>query len=249
MVYIALTFWLLVIVLTAWGVHRLWSGMIKPKLLNTILLPGTLIAQLGHVLGLLITGATVSNTTLYKNDESGDPETTIDPKPRVPLVGPVIIAMLPLRACAVAIFFVARHLGRPILLNLTTGSVGPILPTTIAGTWQMLRDQITLVESIVAATSVADLANWRTWLFIYLLICLTVRIAPFPGNLRGSLAAIMILGIGAAMVSSLFDMADPRVQSGWAVLSLTVAALLFLLMASLVVRGGVGLVQVLRNDS
>ena len=249
MVYIALTFWLLVIVLTAWGVHRLWSGMIKPKLLNTILLPGTLIAQLGHVLGLLITGATVSNTTLYKNDESGDPETTTDPKPRVPLVGPVIIAMLPLLACAVAIFFVARYLGRPILLNLTAGSVGPILPTTIAGTWQMLRDQITLVESIVAATSVADLANWRTWLFIYLLICLTVRIAPFPGNLRGSLAAIMILGIGAAMVSSLFDMADPRVQSGWAVLSLTVAALLFLLMASLVVRGGVGLVQVLRNDS
>ncbi len=249
MAYIALTFWLLVIVLAAWGVHRLWSGMIKPKMLNSILLPGTLIAQLGHVLGLLITGATVSNTTLYKDDESGDPETTTDPKPRVPLVGPVIIGMLPLLACAVAIFFVARHLGRPILVNLTAGSVGPILPTSMAGAWQMLRDQITLVESIVAATTVADLTNWRTLLFIYLLICLTVRIAPFPGNLRGSLAAIVILGIGAAMVSSLFDMADPRVQNGWAVLNLTVAALLFLLMASLVVRGGVGLVQVLRNNS
>ena len=68
MVYAAFTFWLLVIVLTAWGVHRLWSGMVKPKVLNTVLLPGTLVAQIGHVLGLLVTGATVTNTTLYKKD-------------------------------------------------------------------------------------------------------------------------------------------------------------------------------------
>ncbi|MCH8310314.1 MAG: hypothetical protein IIB17_07450, partial [Chloroflexi bacterium] len=50
MLYIALTFWLVVIVLTAWGVRELWGGMIKPKIINTILLPGTLVAQVGHVL-------------------------------------------------------------------------------------------------------------------------------------------------------------------------------------------------------
>ena len=52
MLYLALTFWLLVIVLTAWGVERLWSGMVRPKILNTVLLPGTLVAQIGLVLGL-----------------------------------------------------------------------------------------------------------------------------------------------------------------------------------------------------
>jgi hypothetical protein len=245
----ALTFWLLVIVLTAWGVHQLWSGMVKPKIINTVLLPGTLVAQIGHVLGLLVTGATVSNTTLYKDDESGDPETTADPQPRVPVVGPVIIGLLPLLACAAAIFFVARQLGQAVLINMSANVVGPVLPTTLAGIWQLLRDQINLVESIVSAISAADFANFKTGLFLYLLICLSVRTAPFPGNLRGALGAIVVLGIGAATLTSLFDVADPRVQSGWAVLNLTVATLMLLLMVSLVIRGGVGLIHVLRQPA
>ena len=249
MIYAALTFWLLVIVLMAWGVHRLWSGMIKAKVLNTVLLPGTLVAQIGHVLGLLVTGATVTNTTLYKDDESGDPETTTNPEPKIPVVGPVVIGLLPLLACGTAIYFVAHEWGQPILANVTVSPVRPDLPTTLAGMWQLLRDQITLVESMVTATSVAEFAGWQTWLFLYLLACLSVRIAPFPGNLRGALGAILVLGIGAATIASLFDVADPRVQNAWAVLNLTVAALLFLLLTSLLVRGTVGLVQVLRNDA
>ena len=96
MLYLAATFWLLVIVLTAGGIHALWSTMMKPRVVNSLLLPGTLVAQLGHVLGLLVTGATVTGTTLYKDDGSGAPETTQDAKPRIPILGPVLIGMLPL---------------------------------------------------------------------------------------------------------------------------------------------------------
>jgi hypothetical protein len=63
------------------------------------------------------------------------------------------------------------------------------------------------------------------------------------------LGAILVLGIGAATISSLFDVADPRVQNAWSILNLTVAVLLFLLLVSLLVRGSVGLVQVLRSDT
>lgn len=249
MLYASLTFWLLVIVLTAWGVHQLWTAMVKPKVLNTVLLPGTLAAQVGHVLGLLVTGATISNTTLYGDGESGAPETTPDPRPKIPIVGPVIIGMLPLVACATVIFFVARLLGAPVLGKIGAGTIGPTLPTTTAGVWQLLRDLITLVESIVSASLAADFTSWKTWLFLYLLVCLAVRMAPFPGNLRGALGAILILGIGAATLSSLLDVADPRVQNAWAVLNLTVATLLFLLLLSLLIRGGVGLVKLFSGQS
>ena len=74
MLYAALTLWLLVIVFCAWGVHRIWSGLVKPRVVNTILLPGTLVAQLGHVLGLLVTGNPVRNTALMGDDEKGDPK-------------------------------------------------------------------------------------------------------------------------------------------------------------------------------
>lgn len=233
--------------LTALGVYRLWCGIVPAKALNALLLPGTLVALLGHILGLLVTGATVNTATLYK-DGSGDPETTTDPKPRIPVVGPVIIGMLPLLACGAAIFFAVQYLGGSILGRLPNNIVRLELPTTLSGVFDLLRGQISLVESLVAAVQATDFSEWKSGVFFYLLLCLTIRMAPFEGTVRGALAAIVILGLGTAAVTSLFDVADPRVQTGQSILTLTVAALLFLLFASLLIRGVVGLVQLLRSQ-
>jgi len=246
MLYVAMTFWLLVCVLTAWGVHRLWCGILPVKVLNALLLPGTLVALLGHILGLLVTGATVDTATLYK-DGSGDPETTTDPKPRIPVIGPMIIGMLPLLACGAAIFFVIRFLGGPILARLPSNYVTLELPMTLSGIFDLLRGLISLVESLVAAVRAADFHDWKSGVFVYLLVCLTIRMAPFEGTLRGALAAIVVLGLGTAAATSALDVADPRVQTGQSILTLTVAALFFLLFTSLLIRGVVGLVQLLRN--
>lgn len=249
MAYIALTFWLLVVVLTAWGVHRLWSGMVKPKVLNTVLLPGTLAAQVGHVLGLLVTGGTITNTTLYRNDESGDPSQTPDPDPKIPVVGPVIVGLLPLLACATAILVVARWLGDAALSQMSSGVVGPTLPVSFAGFWDFLRDVVSLAESMVISMARADWSGWQAWVFYYLLICLSVRCAPFPGNLRGALGAIVVLGIAGATADALVGVSDGRIRSAWAVLNLTVGVLLLLLLLSLVIRGCVGLVRLLRDEA
>lgn len=246
MIYAAMTFWMLLVVLMAWGVHRLWAGMIKPKVFNTLLLPGTLAAQTGHVLGLLVTGATIRNTTLIKDDESGEPETTPDPEPRIPVIGPVIIAMLPLLACAAGVFLVTKFVANPFSPSLQSAA-DATLPMSLADVWELLRKLITLAESAVASLRGGDFSDWRYWVSVYLMICLTIRMAPFPGYLRGSLGAIVVLGVGAALITSLLDVADPRVVQGWALLNAVVATLLLLLLASLMVRGTVGLVRVLRS--
>ena len=248
MVYAALTFWLFTVVFTAWGVRKLWSGIVQPKVFNSVLLPGTLVGLLGHVLGLLVTGATVQETTLFKDDNSGEPETTANPKPRIPVVGHVIIGLLPLLACAAGVFFTAKYLGQPTVTRIENNVVGPELPTTVSGFWQLLRDQITLVESTMSAIAAIDFRDWKSIAFLYLLICLVVRMAPFPGNLRGALGAILILGVGGGLIASIFDLADPRVQTGWSVLNLTVATLLSLLLLSLLIRGMTGLVNVIRSN-
>ena len=95
----------------------------------------------------------------------------------------------------------------------------------------------------------ADWRSWQTWAFAYLVICLAVRIAPFPGNLRGALSAVIVLGVLAAAISSLLDVAPRYVQNSWAVLNLTVAVLLFLLFLSLLIRGGVVLISLIREPS
>lgn len=243
MLYAAMTFWLLTIALSAWGVHRLWCTIAKPRVVNVILLPGTLVAQLGHVLGVLVTGATVNDTTLYRNDESGEPGTTRDAKPRIPVVGPIVIGLLPLLACAIAILLSARYLGSEVLQGLGLQAAPAALPTTLGGFWQFLRDGVTLMEALVNAVAGALPGRWPVWVFLYLLVCLGVRMAPFPGNLRGSLGAIVLLGVASATVGTFSNALGDCVRRGWPVLSLTVATLLLLLLASALARGLTELVR------
>ena len=116
-----------------------------------------------------------------------------------------------------------------------------MLPTTLAGVWQFLRDQVTMTEALVEASWVALPGTWQLWVFIYLTICLTVRMAPFPGNVRGSLGAIIVLGLLAAAIGLLSESLPSYIEAVWDVLNLTVPALMFLLMVSALVRGSVGL--------
>ena len=69
MLYAALTFWLLVVVFTAWGVHHIWSGLLKPRTVNLLLLPGTLVAQIGYVMGVLVSGGTLRTGILHTLDK------------------------------------------------------------------------------------------------------------------------------------------------------------------------------------
>jgi hypothetical protein len=248
MLYAAMTFWLLVVVFVAWGVHQLWSSMVKPRVVNSILLPGTLLAQLGRVVGLLISGGTVNNTTLMKDDEEGEPETDQKAQPKIPIVGPILVAMLPLAACAVGVYIATQTLGKEMLGGLSDQSVSQVLPMTLAAFWALLRDTITLTERIVDGLLDADLVYWKTIVFLYLVICLMVRMAPLPGNLRGSLGAIVVVGVFVAVVGSATPSALDAVRGTWTVLTFSVGMLLALLMVSLTVRGVVGLIKVLATQ-
>lgn len=248
MLYVTVTFWLFVVVFSAWGVHTLWSGMIKPRAVNIVLLPGTLVAQLGHVLGLLVTGATVTNTTLYKDDESGEPQTTQDAKPRVPVLGPIVIGMLPLLACGLAVFLLSRYMGGGFLVGMSEQHVANDLPRTLTGFWDLLHHQITMVEAVVNAAIQSDLQRWQVWFFLYLLVCLTVRMAPFPGHTRGALGAILMLGVLLGLVGTVTGRGVEALHNSWPALSLTVATLTFLLLISLLIRGIVGLIRILATS-
>jgi len=248
MLYAALTFWLLVIVFSAAGVHRLWSDLIKPRVVNSILLPGTLVAQLGHVLGLLVTGHPVKDTKLMGDDEAGQPKADAPTEQRIPILGPILVGLLPLVACGVCLYFATHYWGGGVLKGLHTRGVDPELPRTLAGFWQLLRDGITLVEGLVSAILQSDLVNWVTVLFLYLAVCLTVRMAPFEGNRRGAIGAIVLTGVLIAILGSLSTRVHDFIVDTWPILSFTVAMLLLLLLLSLAVAGIVSLIRILAGQ-
>jgi len=246
MLYAAATLWLMLIVLLAWGVHHLWSGLVKPKVVNAVLLPGTLVAQLGHVLGLLVTGGTVNNTALMGDDDNGAPEMDAEARPRVPIVGPVIVALLPMVALGAAIYFSVERVGGPVIAQLPPEAlISKALPRTIPAFWDQLRALITLAQSTFDAVRQVDLTDWRNAVFVYLLICMSVRMAPLPGNLRGHLAAVLATGLLAALLGTLTPSIPAALERSWQVVTLTVATLMLLMMVSLMARAGVGLVRLL----
>ncbi len=245
MLYAAMTFWLLIVVLSAWGVHQLWSGLIKPRVVNSILLPGTLLAQIGRVVGTLVSGGTVNNTTLMKDDEAGEPAADDKVQPKVPVIGPILIALLPLIACGAGVYLVTKHLGPEVVSRVSQQAVAQQLPATQAAFWALLRETITVTERTAEAMLQSKQVYWKAILFLYLVICLTVRMAPMPGNVRGSLGAILLMGLLAAAIGTFIPGATTWIRDTWPLLSFSVAVLILLLMISLLVRGAVGLINIL----
>ena len=251
--YAAITFWLSVIVFTALGVHRLWSALLGPKIVNAALLPGTLVATLGHVVGLLITGGTVENTTLITDSDSGEPQTGTESKPKVPIIGAIVVALFPMLGCAVAIYGVAAYLGSPVMnvMGAMAADSGErlILPLNGALFFETLHQVIDLAHGLVEAVLASDLTDWRALLFLYLSVCLTVRMAPLADNIRGVLGAIFLTGLAAFLLAQLTSPATATLQTVWALARFAVAVLSFLLIASLVITGIVHLVKTLVNPS
>ncbi len=245
MLYAATTFWLVVIVFTAWGIHRIWCALVPPKVVNSVLLPGTLVAAVGYVIGMLVTGGTVNDTTLIRDDDSGEPQTDKNPKPRIPVIGPVVVAMLPMLACAAGVYYVNHYLGNGLINTMSASVLPQALPIARAETWELLRQCVTITESMLDAVLASNLAQWPVWAFIYLTICLTVRMGPLPGTVRGAVGAILILGLLSALIGTTTDAGRQTIENGWPLLSFAVAALFFLMLFTLLVRGTVGFVRVL----
>jgi hypothetical protein len=207
------------------------------------------VAQLGHVLGLLITGGTVNNTSLVKDDDSGEPQTAPDAQPRIPVVGAIVIALLPLAGCAAAIYWVSRYLGTPILTGMRDHAPRQlVLPTSVELFFNSIRAGVSLAQQLMDSVRASNYHDWRTWVFLYLVICLTVRMAPLTGNLRGSMGAILVTGLLAFVVGQITRSTPGFLETAWPLIVFSVSVLMFLLMVSLLVKGTVMLVKTIHGQ-
>ncbi len=237
MIFLATSIWVFVIVLLAWGIDHHWSRMFKPRYVNLALLPGTLVATLGRVVGLLITGAKVNNTALMGDDERGAPLTDAEYEPKVPFFGPIIVGFMPLVACGTAIYLLVAYLGAPVTQKVPIDKVAAAAPDSLSDFWQQARSLVDLSEATCTAILEADYNRWETWAFIYLLMCLAVRAAPFPGNVKGHLCAVVATGGIVWLIGTLTPQPAAFIEHSWPVLAVTVGSLLLLMIVSLVARG------------
>ncbi|MCB9852621.1 MAG: hypothetical protein H6819_05960 [Phycisphaerales bacterium] len=237
MLFLSASIWVLMIVVLAWAVDYQWSRMLKPRYVNIALLPGTLVATLGRIIGLLITGAKVNNTALMGDDERGAPLSDAAYEPKIPVFGPVLIGFLPLVACGTAIYLVVNHLGEPIAQKVPIEKIAAETPDSLGAFWSQSRSLIDLAEGTCNAIRTADYDRWQTWAFVYLLMCLAVRSAPFPGNVKGHFVAILAAGGIVWLMGTISPAPGLLIEQSWPVLAVTIGWLLLLLIISLIARG------------
>ncbi len=248
MLYAAMVFWLLVLVFAAYGTHQLWAGIMKPNVLNVILLPGTVIAQAGRIVGMLVTGAQINNAALLTTADPNKSAKSKATKPKIPVVGPVLVALLPMLACGFAIHMVVTTIGQDVL-TASPESTSNTLPLTFNSLWELLRSTIGVAEHVTSIVLSSDFRSWQTWLFVYLIICLTVSMAPMPGAHRGAIGAVLLIGVLISVMGRFAETSEGTIASLWELLNFSVGCLLCLLLLSLIVRGGVGLFRILTNQT
>ena len=252
MIYLSFCFWLLLIVFTGIGVYRLLTGMVKPAVINWALLPGTAVSELAYIVGCLVTGGEVRRAKLMETSGAeGGGEPTTESSGGVKGISPMVASLLALTACGAGILAAHRWLGAAVLDQFALGQqMLPVdLPGDWRGFWTMIADQIHMLRRFVETLGDLKWLDWRVSLFVYLSACLSVRLVPGRRDLRSALAAVAV----AAGVIALIAVASQRfrnlMQDLWPLVSYVWANLLVLLAATLLVRGIVGFVNVLRGKS
>lgn len=249
MLYAAFVFWALVAIFSARAVYDLLAKLIPAKALNYLLLPGTLVAQVGHVVGLLATGGTVQQSRLA-NESTGEPEVQADAKPKIPIIGPIVIAMLPIFLCGAALFWVAEWLS-------ARGMVGEIaslprhLPKTMDAFFVLAHTMVDLLHGTTAVWTNAHWSQWQTWLFAYLTVCLMIRLSPLSKDVRPALFGVGLFGVVGILLNYFTNWTWPneKLSRYWTNWSFLVANLLLLLIAALIVAGAAGLYGAVRGQS
>lgn len=249
MLYAALAFWLLVLIFSATGVYSQWCRLLPPRTVNLLLLPGTLISQLGLVAGMLLSGQTVRNTSLLGGDAEAGPQSDPPQESRIPVLGPILVGMMPVVACLVALWLASWLLGgRP-----GPGSAAILLPgdfpTSAALVWVLLHELLRAAEAIVGALASADMLNWRSVLRTYLAICLVIRMAPPPAHQRGVIGAVALVAGVLCVLGLVWPGTPAAVSAGWPMLSYCVAISVALLLLTLGIRGLISLVRIVVRGS
>jgi hypothetical protein len=248
-IYAAFAVWIFAIVFAARGTVGFWTALVKPRYLAWALLPGTLVSELGYFLACLLTGAEFQGRKLVDGDDGKGPGG--ETRGGVPYLTPLLAGLLPMAACMGLIYLFSEGLDHPTFERFRQiGQLAPqALPDSGNAFWDFLRHQVDLLQA--AWTSLTDSLDawpwnsWKAWILQYLMICLTLRMAPSRRPMRPALAGAAVLAGLTAAVVALFSSQAKWLQAIWPVVSYTWATALLLLTVTLAAIGLVRLAMLL----
>ena len=256
MIYAAFTFYLILVILAGLGVYRLWTRLARPGWVNWALLPGTIVSEMSYIFGCLITGGEIRRARLLPQRQADSPtdgEPTAETTGGVKYVGPIVAALASIVAAGATILAIGALLGKPVMDEFTTGwwlaasssSLPQKLPTGWDEMWQHVSRQVAMLRRLCETLGRADWLDWRVPLFVYLSLCLSIRLSPVSRPVRPTLAAAAVIALVVAAIGLAWPRFDGLMQDIWPLLTYIWACLLLMLVATGLGLGIVALVRIL----
>lgn len=257
LIYAAFIFWMLLIILGGVGVYALWVRLLRPSWVNWALLPGTIVSGMGYILGCLITGGEVRRAKIIplrgKSEDARECEPTAEAAAKFKRIGPVLAALLAIVACGAAMLTAHALLGEPVIRTFCVGRDGLLpaaglpksLPADWGGLWALVHGQVSILKRTCDTWGVVDWGNWRVPLFVYLSMCLAVRLCPVRRNVRSTLAAVVLIAAVIAMIGLIWGRFGGLIEDLWPLVTYVWASLLFMLVLTLLLGGTAKLIRVI----
>lgn len=254
MIYAAFAFWLLLIISAGAGIYRLWGQILNPRWANWLLLPGTLISEMLYILGCLITGGEIRRAKLMdspkgKSAKGGEPAPT-EATQRLKYVGPVVAALVAIAGSMAAVLGVHKLLGRAVLQSFSSALSGALpraLPRSWDSLWAMIGGQVDLLRGVCEAMASLQWSDWRVVVFVYLAMCLSIRLAPANRPAGPTLVAVLMIAGLVALVGLVSSGFGELISDLWPLVTYIWGTLLLLLSLAALASGGVALVQSIRG--
>lgn len=262
--------WLVLTIFLGMGVYVLLTRLAKPVVIAILLFPGTIVSEMAYILGCLLTGGVRQSRVLPESKGDGGQPVT-EGQSKVGFFGPLLASTLAIIACGAAIVTVNHYLGKSVIdqfaprdkadavivksdgLLPPKGSFDEKSPSTGAAAvnyfWQMLHSQVDLLKRSTDVMGELKWKNWQVPLFVYLSLCLGVRLSVATRPVRPTLAAVILVAVAIAITGALWEKFSDLLNDIWPLLSYVWGLLLLTLVAALVLSGVVALFRALAGKS
>ncbi len=236
MAVVGIVIWLVLVLLAAEASWSILRRHLSPRAAAAAVLPATLVWRLAQVVALLVTGNPVGSGALLKVDpEQSEAGAAVRP----PVIGPALVSLLPPTCVMIALLAVVRWVATPLLAALEPGAIRvPIDPPhSLPGVWLLVADVAGQLRQLTRLITAMDYRNPWTWIGLYLLTCLGLRIVTPRGMLRAALLSLLAIGLAAIAVGWLWRGFDDVVRPFHPGLSLVACWELLLLSVIATVSG------------
>jgi hypothetical protein len=226
MTLISFGLWLSILIFIAFTVDRLFVKGIKLGAYRFFVGPAALVHNISQVLACLLTGAHVKSVKL------ADPKTgrVEHEKPKLRLIGDVIIAIAPLLACGAVLIFLPSFFRKSLIIAQPLPKLVDTTPDSFVvvgkGLLATCRGALTYLTTTNYSLPLAA--------FLYVGLIFTIGLTPDKGKLIYALVAVAAATTGAYFADGALNHAIENftINTLWTPLSFAVPiALIFLALA------------------